>query len=298
MENTEEVVQKRAFTLPNKKVTVVPIKRARGHIKDPNHIGYFLLPGATIEFCPRNVKGTSTIDCPLNAEEIAFFEDKSKSGMAFNLGDLSPYKTEKNFWRSKTAKVVLNDSDLKLDLSNPKDYLTYAILKSNSDKIAPSLSEVGSNPRFIYAIVDEDERLVEQVSKGDKLRKAYKLSGKMSTNLQSMVDYLTIIGKRPAKNAKREFLISEIDKQIDTNLNQFLEVLEDPDYDTRLLLAKAIQIKAVVKTVAGKYILPEGDELCKPTERASLANSIKFLDDPANQDIRLQLEALVTKAQL
>ena len=66
----------------------------------------------------------------------------------------------------------------------------------------------------------------------------------------------------------------------------------------RLISLKAIQIKAVIKTVAGKYILPEGDELCKPTERASMPNAIKFLDDAANQDIRLQLEALVEKAQL
>ena len=296
MENIEEVTKQ--FTLPKTKVTVTAIKRARGHIKDPNHIGFFLLPGATIEFCPRNVKGTSVIDCPLTAEEIEFFEDKRKSGMAFDIGDLSPYKQEKNFWRSKASKVKLSDSDLKLDLSNAKDYLTYAILKSNSDKIAPNLGAVSSNPKYLFAIVDEDEKLIEQVSKGDKLRKAYKLSGKMSSNRQAMVDFLTIIGKRPAKNVKQEFLINEIDKQIEANINNFLDILEDPDYATRLLLAKAIQLKAVIKTMAGKYILPEGDELCKPTERASMPNAIKFLDDPANQDIRLQLEALVEKAQL
>lgn len=297
MENIEEVKQKE-FVLPNKKITVTPIKRARGHIKDPNHIGFFLLPGATIEFCPRNVKGTTVIDCPLTQEEIEFFEDKRKSGMAFDIGDLSPYKTEKNFWRSKAAKVVLNDMDLKLDLSNAKDYLTYAILKSNSDKIAGSLAEAKLNPKLLYVLVDENEKLVDKVSKGDMLRKAYKLSGKMSTDRQAMMDYLTVIGKRPAKTSKLEFLISEIDSQIENNVVAFLEVLDDPDYATRLLLSKALQIKAVIKDVNGKYRLPEGDELCKPTERASLQNTLKFLNDNANQDIRLQLEALVEKAQL
>lgn len=297
MENIEEVKQKE-FTLPNKKITVTPIKRARGHIKDPNHIGFFLLPGATIEFCPRNIKGTTVIDCPLKQDEIEFFEDKRKSGMAFDIGDLSPYKDEKNFWRSKAAKVVLNDTDLKLDLSKAKDYLTYAILKSNSDKIAGSLAEAKLNPKFIYVLVDEDEKLEEKVSKGDMLRKAYKISGQMSTSRQSMMDYLTVIGKRPAKTSKLEFLISEVDAQIENNVVAFLEVLDDPDYATRLLLSKALQIKAVVKDVNGKYRLPEGDELCKPTERASLQNTLKFLNDNANQDIRLQLEALVEKAKL
>jgi len=298
MENIEEVVQEKQFRLPKKIVTVTPLKRARGAIKDPNHIGFFLLPGATIEFCPRNVKGTSVIDCPLTAEEIEFFENKRLSGMAFEIGDLSPYKAEKNYWRSKAAKVVLNDADLRLDLSNPKDYLTYKTLKSNSDKIAPSLGDAGKNPKFLYALVDEDEKLVSQVSKGDKLRRAYKLSGKMSTNRQAMMDFLTVIGKRPAKNSKPEFLIAQVDAQIENNVNQFLETLEDPDYDTRLLLAKALQIKAVIKGANSQYMLPEGDNLCKASERATLANTIKFLDDPANQDIRLQLEALTNKADL
>lgn len=296
MENIEEV--KTAFSLPNKKITVTPIKRARGHIKDPNHIAYFLLPGATIEFCPRNIKGTSTIDCPLTSEEIEFFEDKKKSGMAFDMGDLSPYKTENNYWRSKNAKVSLNDMDLKLDLSNSKDYMTYAILRSNNHLIAPSLSEINNNPQFIYVLVDENEKLIEKVSKGDMLRKAYKISGKMSTNRQSMIDYLTVIGKRPTKSSKIEFLISEIDNQIETNLKGFLEILEDPDYDTRLLISKALQIKAIIKDANGKYRLPEGDELCKPTERATLNNTIAYLKDNANQDIRLQLEAVVEKAKL
>ena len=147
-------------------------------------------------------------------------------------------------------------------------------------------------------IVDEDEKIKSEVSKGDKLRKAYKISGKLSTDRQAMIDYLTIIGKRPGGNSKIEFLISEIDKQIDSNLNQFLDILEDPDYDTRLLIAKAIQIKAIIKDNNGKYRLPEGDELCKVTERNNLSTVINYLNDLANQDIRLQLEALVEKSKL
>lgn len=295
----EEVLeQKREFSLPIKKVTVTPIKKARGHIKDPNHVGFFLLPGASIEFCPRNVKGTNTIDCPLTSEEIEFFENKRKSGMAFEIGDLSPHKLENNFWRSKSSKVRLTDTELVLDLSQPNDYLTFKILKSNSDRIAGSVEEAKFNPRAIYMIVDEDEKIKAEVSKGDKLRKAYKISGKLSTDRQGMIDFLTIIGKRPGSNSKLEFLISEIDKQIDTNLNQFLEILEDPDYDTRLLIAKSIQIKAIIKDNNGKYRLPEGDELCKVTERNNLTNVVKYLNDPANQDIRLQLEALVEKAKI
>jgi len=297
MEN-EVLEQKKEFTLPNKRVTVTPIKKARGHIKDPNHVGFFLLPGASIEFCPRNIKGTSTIDCPLTSEEIEFFEDKRKSGMAFEIGDLSPHKLVNNFWKGKNSKVRLTDTDLLLDLSKSNDYLTFKILKSNSDRIAGSIEESKANPRAIYMIVDEDEKIKSEVSKGDKLRKAYKISGKLSTDRQAMIDYLTIIGKRPGGNSKIEFLISEIDKQIDSNLNQFLDILEDPDYDTRLLIAKAIQIKAIIKDNNGKYRLPEGDELCKVTERNNLSTVINYLNDLANQDIRLQLEALVEKSKL
>ena len=67
MEIREEV-EKKEFKLPNTKVTIRLVKRPRGAVKDPDHVMYNMVPGADFEVCPRNIKGTTIVDCPLTTE--------------------------------------------------------------------------------------------------------------------------------------------------------------------------------------------------------------------------------------
>lgn len=290
METKEEV---KPFTLPNEKVIVRLVNRQRGAVSDPSHILYNLAPGATIQFCPRNKKGSNVIDCPLTEEEIEFFEDKSKSGMAFQIGELSPYRDDKvNYWRSKRANVSLSDRPLHLNLSNPADYLKYKILISNSDHVAPSAAEEFNKKTYIYVVTSDKEVQVQTLKKGDKLKRAVRIATKMEDDRERMIDYLTVIGKRPSANSKLDFLIAEIDKQVETNIDEFLSVNEDPQFETRILLTKSLQNKSVIRE-GSKYFLSGGDEMCKRGEVNNMKSALDFLDANENQDIRLTLEAKI-----
>ena len=109
-----------------------------------------------------------------------------------------------------------------------------------------------------------------------------------------MIDYLSVIGKRPSAKSKIDFLVTKINRQVETNIDEFLEVLEDEYYETRVLLTKALQIKAVKKD-GYKHYLSDGSPLCKKGEINNLSSALKFLNADENQDIRLMLEAKVLK---
>lgn len=291
MENREE----EKFKLPGGKVKVRLVNRSRGAVKDPNHLLYNLAPNATIEMCARNKRGTNIIDCPLTPEEIEFFEDKRRSGMSFEIGELSPFANDKvNFWRSKRSKVSLNDKERILDLSKPIDYLHYKILLSNSDRIAPSLDREFASKEYIYVLCSEEEEQKKTLTRGDEKKRAWKLAAKMESDREKMIDFLSVVGKRPSANSKTDFLISEVDKFLEENIREFLSVLEDPQYETRILLTKALQVKAIIKD-GNKYFSADGEALCKKGEVNNLKNALNYLDAVENQDIRLVIESKVSK---
>jgi hypothetical protein len=296
METKEEVKEEKGFKLPNHKVTIRLVDRPRGGlIKDKNHVMYNQLPGATFELCPRHKKGENVIDCPLSKEEIDWFESP-QSGMAFSVGDLSPHLPKaENYWYSKRARVKLDDKEKTLNLSQPADYLKYKILLSNSDIVAPTLDQEFNKGTYIYVITSEKEVQKKAVTRGDKKKRAWKIAAKMEDDKQGMVDFLSVYGKRPSENSKLEFLQAEIDKVVEGDIDQFLDILEDDKYETRILLTKSLQNGSVSRD-GHKYFLAGGDPLCAKGEINNMQNALEYLDALENQDIRLTLEAKINKA--
>ena len=290
----EEEVKKK-FTLPNKKVTVRLVDRARGSINDKKHVLYNLAPGATIEFCPRNLKGEKTIKCPLSQEEIQFFENKQLSGMAFGPGELSPYiEGSGNFWRGRRSKVKLGDTAIELNLGNPADYLKYKILESNEDLFAIGTEEEFKKQSYIYVIESAEEQEKKVVVRGDKSKRAWKIASKMEDNKESMIDFLSVVGKRPSENSKIGFLVAEVDRFIENDMTEFLTILEDKYYETKVLITKSLQVKSIKKD-GHRYFLADGSPLCNRGENNNLASALEFLSDDNNQDIVMTLEAKLLK---
>lgn len=279
------------FTLPKKKVFVKPIKRARGMVKDPKHIAYFMMPGSTIEFTvPRDRSGF--IKPVLTEEEIQFMEDKKSSGLAFNPGDLSPYKKEDNFWESKQAIIKLGDRPIELDISNPMNYIKYKILLSNSDLIAPNEEEKFNKATYLYYITTEEEQVTNRVSKATKLKRAYKFAASMEDDAEKMRDFLIVYGKRPSSNTKKDFLISEIDNIIETDLDGFLSIVDDEYFEEKLLVLKAANL-GVINKKGTKYYGKDGSALAYPNEIPTLTNAVKFLKSKENQELYLSILAQV-----
>jgi len=286
-----ETEVKKEFKLPNKKVTIRLVDAPRGMHRDKNHAAYNLLEGSTIELCVPNKKGQRVVDCPLNAEEIEFFENKRKSGMAFSEGDLSPHREDKdNYWRSRKSKVTLDSNRIELDLSDPADYIKYKILLKNKNRIAPSLAEEFGKKSYIFVMESDDDVQKNVVIKGDIKKRAWKLAAKMEDDREAMLDFLNVAGKRPSGNSKLAFLVAEVDKYVEEHMPSFLEILEDKYYETRILLTKAVQCKAVLKE-GKKYFAADGSELCNRGDVNNMQSALAFLEAIENQDIRMVIEA-------
>jgi hypothetical protein len=289
-------VEEKLWTLPGGKVKVQPILRKRGMIDDPSHTMYFLMDDANIKLCaPLDEYGN--VICPLTEEERTYFEDRKRSKLPFESGDLSPFNEGKdNYWKRKETKVTLTKSGVTLDLNDPYDYIQFAILRSNKRLIATDAYS-RNKKTCLFEIVSEDHQITEEVSKTDQKIEAYRALGRLEGDREGMIDFLTVYGKRPAQTSKSKFLVSEINKIIEGDIKGFLKIIQDEDYETRLLINKAVRIGFILNK-SNKYELKGGDKLALTGEVNNLNGAINYLKAPENQDVLLTIKAQLEKANI
>lgn len=276
------------FRLPKKTVMVVPVKRKGGWLP-ANHEASFLFNNSrfVLTVPRREVSPGNYID-PLTPEEREFFENKELSGLSINKGELTTeYKKGNSFWGQFT--VPLDKSPLKLDLSDPHQYLTYKVLLINKDLVAPSGSERLKKATYKYAIQDEEYESVEGYSKAEKRSRAYAKLDEVKNSPTKMTNILKVYDnrKKPAKNATKEFLVNEIDKAITNDLEGFLRVIDDSNFLTKLLIEQGIETGAIIKQ-GTNYLLPSGDKFA-----SSLEDAVSYFDSKKNSEQRTILESRV-----
>jgi hypothetical protein len=294
------LTEKTTFSLPRKKVIVKPIlDRARGAIKDPKHEAYFLFGESTVQYSvPRDSKGNLMF--PLTLEEKEFFEDKSKSNMNFEPGDLSPYglnikfagdnKKPRNFWATREAKVTLTKNDLHLDLSNPADYLKYKILLANKDEIAPSAEERLRKATYRFMIVEENYETSVKSNKFETSRRAMKAYDKIENDSEKLRNVLIALNKSVAKSTKIEFLRGAIEAEIESDPAKFLAVVDDINFDTKMLIVSAVNA-GIIRKSNHKYFSKSGEPLALAGEINDLKGAINYLNSPANQEYYMHIQA-------
>lgn len=282
---TEIVEKEEKFVLPERKVTVRYIMRKRGmaaNVNDDHVIAGGMLNTAEREYCvPLNRNGYM-VNILTKAEK-----DFLESHEGINR-DLSVYSS-KDFWEKRRVKLIKGDNIL--DLSNPIDYINYKILLSNKDFIAPSLAEKNNKLTYQYVIIDEGEERELQKQSFNYKKKAFKLYSNIENSEEILRGILRIVNKRPvSKESSLEWLQGEVEKIIDTNAKVFVELIEDPIYEYKILLAQATE-KGLVITQNQRYATAEGIELSEPGQIASFDNAVKYLADPKNQELADILKA-------
>jgi hypothetical protein len=288
-----EVKEKVAFKLPNTKITVKPIMRSRGWITDKNHEGFFLV-GTSSNNIAAPMDENGNIKCPLTEDERAFFEDKSVSGMSYSVGDLSPHRETNNFW--KKHKIRLYKENKVLDLSNPKDYITYKMLLANTEIVAPTPADSLKKKTYLYMLVAENQEIDTKLTERGKLQEAYKFFGKIEDNVEEMTSLLKIYGKRVPSDATKKWLMNEIGNLIDdsSKIDDLLEIIRDKDRGIRLLIIEGVDA-GFIKKEGRKFFLKGGEPLALPGEVPLINNAVEFLKSPKNQDILLELKARLEK---
>jgi hypothetical protein len=277
--------------LPKEKVRLEPIKRARGMVKDPKHVAYFMMPGTSIELTVPRTRMGSLVQV-LTEEEQRLLE--SPKYLNLPEGTLSPYRREDNYWERTSTKVVIPERGLELDLSNPMDYIRYKIALVNKDLIAPDSSSKFDKVTYVFYVKSDKEEVSTRISKSQKLKKAYSFASKLEENESSLRNFLTVYGKRPTKEMSKSQLISEVDKLIEFDIDTFIQVAEDPLFEEKLLILDAAYY-GIIDKKGNKFYLKTGEALATKGDIPTLTNAAKFIKSKDNQELLLTLTAKLEK---
>ena len=285
---------KEILKLRKRKVSVKPIHRDGGWVAS-NHDSAFLNDGAVRDYTvPSKARGRVLVNpCP------DFIQDKANGiddwqALADELGlegvrDLNP-NTPKCFWMREAESTVKMDKRGKyLNLNDTRDFVEYLVLRSCSHLIAHSWATRFDDGEFMFALVEDGEEIIDKVSNLEENKKAYAYLDKIDNSAEKMTDFLYVYyltkkeAKKPPRNGKIDWLKAEVGKIIDTDLSIFLAILDDSDYNLKLLIQRSVDAGALLKD-KHRYSFP-GDE----GPIGNLEDLIAYLDNEKNQTERMKL---------
>jgi len=285
---------KEILKLRSKKVSVKPIHRDGGWVAS-NHDSAFLNDGAVRDYTvPSKARGRVLVNpCP------DFVQDKKANiddwqSLADELGlesvrDLNQ-NTPKGFWMREAESTVKMDKRGKyLNLNDTRDFVEYLVLRSCSHLIAPSWSKRFDDGEYMFALVEDGEEIIDKVSNLEEQKKAFAYLDKIDSSTEKMTDFLYVYyltkkeAKKPPRNGKVDWLKAEVGKIIDSDLGIFLAILDDPDYNLKLLIQRSVDSGALLKD-KHRYTFPGAD-----SSVGNLEELIAFLDDEKNQTERMKL---------
>lgn len=281
-ETTKEV---KVITLPDKVVIVKPIIRNGGLLPD-DHDGKFMYT-RTFRWYTTPVSKANKIINPLTPEEQKTLE------IAFGLAEGEMSKDGNKFFANR--EVALDKNGVELHLNNPEDYLYWKILLSNTDKIAPSWDERFSKGTYKFALVDTKVE-TKKTSEAVQLRiKATNALGKISTHKQKMIDAIMVYRISVRDYTKLPLTIDKdslyviLDDIINKDAKGFLDILDDKDYEIKLLVQKLIiEGLAVINPMQGnRYQIKDTDLLGYP------ADLVRLLKDPINEATKARLIMII-----
>lgn len=277
-----------SFKLPNKKVNIKFIPRASSLATSNNKdhvISGGLLSSAIIKYgLPLQRNGT--VKNILTNEEKEYLEEL--------LGvKLSVYG---DYWTDFTVQLrKTNDGNI-LDLNNPIDYIKYKILLTyNRTEIAPSWAEKDDLLSYRFAITEEGEVFKETLNRFEIKQKAFAAFAKIESNAEQLLSVLKLLTSRPiSPNTSLDSLREKVSQYVDSEPVKFLNVVDDSNFEIKAIINTAVE-KGIVTKSGNKYVTSEGLELCEPGEIASFVNAVRYLNNPAHQDVLLLIESKIEK---
>ena len=208
--------------------------------------------------------------------------------------DLNPNKPVKdgNFWRvDKRGRVTMTKEGLVLDLSLSIDMLKYHILLSNTKLISPSYDNRLLKATFEFMIVDDGKITSKKVEEAQLKAKAYIKYAEITSNTEKMVGFIRSIGRTIPTTHSDDWLKSEILAVLEDGTANFLAIIDHPQYDAKIFVQRAIDSGAVKKMNNRRYVLDNGIEL------GDLVDTISYLSDPENQEVKMRITAQIELAK-
>jgi hypothetical protein len=273
--------------LPNKVVWIKPNFENPGWIKNPKHAAFFKLEGTYDNYVwaqDRNGKLKNLF----TDEEKDFLEKE----LRMEPNALSVYNKQNPL---KDKMIKLGKDPIKLVLSDPDDFIQLRILLTNSDKIAPSVKDIKKKATYKYYVEDEDDILEITMDKTSLTQKAWMAYGEMSKDKRKLAGFIRIytqVKNKPItkidSSVKLETLQAKVSNVVQNDMKNFVELVENPSYDTILLIAEGVESGEVEKKQTTYYLKGGKDKM-----GSTLRETIDFLNSPMNQELRLILEEKV-----
>lgn len=277
--------------LRNEKVIVRCILKPTGNIDKPSHALYGGMAETAVKIYTLPLLMSGSYKNALTKAEKKFLE----KAMGLEDNALSIYLRENNYWESDNAIVRLTKSDTVLDLSNPDDYIKYKILLANSQTIAPSLETLKNSPKetYRYVLIREGEEIKTLNKEMTVSMQASLELGKILNNkpvLRLVVE--TIEGKPVSETSSEEWLQAQAFKNMQSNPKLFVNILQDPYLETKVLIKDALAY-GLIKKRGDLYYKSDNTPLCEGSEDPTIDNAARFINKVRNQEYKLMLEAKI-----
>lgn len=286
----EKIIEEVPCCLRNARVIVKHVPRENSMIgNNPKHVlSNGMADNAVRKLTVPQLRNGQLADV-LTKDEKAYLEK------AMGLADdaLSIYKRTDNFWHNYF--VILQKSDNYLDLSNPDDYIKYAVLRANKNLVCPDLQTLQDKPKATYefVLINEGEEAKASMTRINARKEAYKEYGKIENDLATMRVVIEAMTGRPVSStSKKEELADRLDTLIENDAKLFLKIAQDPALKTKVLIREGIEAGAITDR-GGQLYLREGNvPLCDGGE-PTLSVAAAYLNQPKNQELKFSIEAKI-----
>lgn len=251
--------------------------------------------GAVTKLCVPVLRSTGSYKNILTNDEKDFLEEAL--GLDYNA--LSVYKKENNYWDN--YRVTLTKEGVRLNMSDPEDYIKYKVLLANSDIVASSVQERMDRPKATYQfeIVRDAEETSMENAKMNATMASYKEFGKIENDTDTMRVLVELVDGRPyAANTKADFLRARINTLIQANPKTFFTAITDPMLHTKVVIRRSQELGKITKRGDYYYLASDGSPLCDAGENPTLSIAARYLNLPAHQDIKFILESEVEKNRI
>ena len=250
--------------------------------------------GAFVSLCVPLLRSTGNYKNILTNDEKDFLEEAL--GLDFNA--LSVYKKENNYWDNYRVLIPIAKEGLRLNLSNPEDYIKYKVLLANTDIVAPSVTERIERPKSTYQfeIVRESEETDIENIRLDANMRCYKELGKIEGDIDTMRVLIELLDARPyGPSTKLPFYRSRANALIQSDPKAFLRQITDPLLKIKVIIRRGVEIGKIEKRGDFYYLRSDHSPLCEAGEEPTLSVAAKYLNAPSHQDIKFVLEGGVNE---
>jgi hypothetical protein len=282
-------VKESKFELPNEKVVLKHIPRKKGmaaHVPEDHVIAGGMLGDAVRKYrAPLQRNGS--IANVLTSAEKEYLE--KVTGL-----DLSVYG---DFWIKHSVDLRKDHGNNIFDLSNPMDYISYKLLTTLKDDIAPSWKKRNDKLTYDFVIVKGNEEQNEKKQQYDSKKEAWKQYGRIEGDRSKLIGVLKLLTNKPiSSDSTLEWLQGQVEEYVDTMPTAFLDILNDPSFETKNLINRGIEAGVVLRN-GNKYSTIDGLELCEADEIPTFNNAVRYLESPRNQEVRSLVEAKINNAE-